>query len=312
MATTYPPSGPTFTGDAKTIHRLLAEPATVARRVQSLANRAYVADVLLKERLEVAGGAITYESGEPLGTTENPRAVAPGADYPLVSLTDGNPSVAKTTKWGQDVMVTDEAIKRLKISPVNRAFRRLVNQNVMYIDSVAMSAITSALTSTTPVTASWTAITTDAEQILRDVLFAVARKQKLELGISPDTVALDPLIYAAVKAKFMAAGYLPREAGNPLTGGDWFNVENLTWVPTPHGINGSVVVADTDLLGGMADEDLDSPGYAQARPEDGSAPVEVKTIRDDDNDRYKLRARRVTVPVILEPLAGEVLTGADA
>ena len=312
MSITYPVQPAPVTGDAALAHRILREPRTIARRVQDLSFRRYVADLLLKERLEAVGGAIVYESGEEVGTSENPRAVAPGADYPLVSLADGVANIAKTTKWGQDIPVTDESIARRKMSPVNRAFTRLVNQNVMHVDSVAMSVVTTAVTSTRAVSASWTGAA-DAEQILLDVLQANARAQQRELGIELDTVVLDPMTYASVKAKFIAAGYVPREAGNPLATGsqDFLNVEGLVWVPTPHGITGSVVIADTDLLGGMADEDLASPGYARAT-DNGAPGVEVKSIRDEERDAYKLRARRVTVPVVLEPLAAEVLTGANA
>lgn len=49
----------------------------------------------------------------------------------------------------------------------------------------------------------------------------------------------------------------------------------------------------------MADEDLGGPGYTKI---DGIG-VETKSIRDDENDKYRLRARRVTVPVVLEPAA---------
>lgn len=313
MSITYPVQPAPVTGDAALAHRILKEPRTIARRIQDLSLRRYVADLLLKEPLEAVGGAIVYESGEEVGTSENPRAVAPGADYPLVSLSDGPANIAKTTKWGQDVDVTDESIARRKMSPVNRAFTRLVNQNVMHVDSVAMSVITTAVTSTTAATAQWATAATDAEQILLDVLTANARAQQRELGIELDTIVLDPMTYAHVKAKFIAAGYVPREAGNPLATGDadFLNVEGLLWVPTPHGMTGNAVLADTDLLGGMADEELQSPGYARAAA-DGRRGVEVKSIRDEDRDKYRLRARRVTVPVVLEPLAAEVITGVSA
>lgn len=313
---TYPAPAPSYDGDVATIHRTLKEPATVARRVQQLSDRRFIADFLLQERLQVAGGAITYESGEDLGTTGNPRAVAPGASYPLVSVTGGTPSVAKTTKWGQDAIITDEAIARQKVAPVNRALTKLVNQNVMYIDSIAISAILSAVTGaghTREVANPWP--NADAEQILLDVMLTVAAQRQLELGIDPDTVVLDDVTYAYVIAKFVAAGYLPREgAGNAVTTADFPTVRGMTWVPSGHLQPGTVGVFDRDLLGGMADEDLQSPGYARATAATGGpartlAPVETKSIRDEDNDRYKVRARRVTVPVVLEPLAGYLLTG---
>jgi hypothetical protein len=62
-------------------------------------------------------------------------------------------------------------------------------------------------------------------------------------------------------------------------------------------------VLDSSQLGGMADEDLGGPGYVRA----GGVGVETKSIRDDDNDQNRIRARRVTVPIVLEPTAGRFI-----
>lgn len=312
MGYIYPPPAPTFSGDTLQIHRFLQTPAQVARRVQTLLMQRYIADVLLSQRLRVAGGAITYESGEPLGTEENPRAVAPGSEYSLVKIGEGTPSVAKTTKWGQDTEVTDESIARQLMSPVNRALGKLANQNVSHVDSVALSAIATAVTATQAATAQWTLAGTDAEVILTDALTARANLIKLNLGFDPNAVVLDDLTYAVVKAKFIAAGYLPREgSANAIASGDFPNVEGMVWMPTSNGFANTALIADRDQLGGMADEDLQSPGYAKASAP-GTTGVEVKSIRKDDEDKYRLRARRVTVPVILEPAAARKITGVSA
>ncbi len=81
--------------------------------------------------------------------------------------------------------------------------------------------------------------------------------------------------------------------------GNFPEFEGLTWLATPNGIAGTALIADTDQLGGMADEDLGGPGYAKVE----GVGVEVKSNRLEDTDGYRVRARRVTVPVILEPNA---------
>lgn len=309
---TYPPAAPSYSGDALTIHRLLQSPALVAKRLQTLVQQRYIADFLLKERLEVAGGAITWESGEPLGTAENPRAVAPGSESPLVTLGNGVPSLAKTTKWAQGTHIYDEAIKRQRMSPVNRAMTRLGNQNVSYIDQVAMSVIGTAVTQSVGATANWVTTAT-AEQILTQALNVRAQLVALDLGIDPDVVVLSDVVHAAVLAKFIAAGYLPREGTDTaIVTGAFPNIGGMTWVATNHGLATTALVADTDLLGGMADEDLQSPGYARAG-EAGQAGVEVLTERlTGGRDGWFMNARRVTVPVVLEPLAGYKITGVSA
>lgn len=298
---TYPAPPATVSGDIQSIHHLMQSPPLIARRLRTLLEQRYIADALLKGRFEAVGGGIFYESGEPIGSGENPKAVAPGGEYPLVSLGGGAMSGAKTVKWGQDTEIYDEAIARLKRNPVDRGLTKLANQNVAYVDSVAMSAITSAVTATANLGAALAGAT--AEQILTAFLTAKANIIALNEGYMPDTVVMDDVSHAIVMAKFIAAGYLPREAGNtPLMTGDFPRLQGLTWLATPNGIANTALIADTEQLGGMADEDLGSPGYAKV---DGVG-VEVKVSRltgSDDRDGYRARARRPTVPVVLEPAA---------
>ncbi|HSV41493.1 MAG TPA: hypothetical protein VLI04_22205 [Nocardioidaceae bacterium] len=299
---TYPPPAPTQSGDITSIHRLLQNPALISRRLRGMLEQRYVADALLKGRFEAISGGIFYESGEPVGSGENPRAVAPGAEYPLVQLGGGAQSFAKTTKWGQDAEIYDEAIARLKRNPVDRGFSKLANQSVGYVDSVAMSAVTTAVTNSAALGAALASAT--AEQILTAFLKAKANIIALDEGFMPDTAVLDDISHAIVTAKFVAAGYFPRETldKNPAMTGDFPSYQGLTWLATNHGITGTALVADTEQLGGMADEDLHSPGYSKLE----GIGVEVKTNRltgSDDRDGYRIRARRVTVPVVLEPTA---------
>lgn len=298
----YPPPAPSTASDIRSIHRMLESPPTIARRLRTILEGRYIADAILTGRFEAKGGGIFYESGEAIGSGENPRAVAPGAEYPLVSLGGGAESFAKTTKWGQDAEIFDEAIARLNRNPVDRGFVKLANQSVSYVDSVAMSAVTSAVTASAALGAALASAT--AEQILTAFLKAKANIIALDQGFMPDVVVLDDISHAIVTAKFVAAGYFPRESkDNPVFTGEFPSYQGLLWLATNHGITNVGLVVDSQQLGGMADEDLQSPGYSRI---DGIG-VEVKTNRltgSDDRDGYRIRARRVTVPVVLEPTAG--------
>jgi hypothetical protein len=264
---------------------------------------------VLSQRFQVSGGAVLYETGESIFTSDNPRAVAPGAEYPLTTAPTGAASIAKTVKWGQDTKVTDEAIKRQLMNPVNRALLKLVNQNVKFIDSIALSAIASAITATAAVAASWRTTAT-AAQMLGDVSQAKASILALNQGYDPDTVVLDDSTWARAYTAFVSGGFLPREsAAGAVVTGQFAVIDGMTFLPSPNlPTAGTILVVDSKALGGMADEDLGGPGYANA----GAPGVEGKSIRDDDNDGYKLRMRRVTVPIVQEPAAGFVLTGASA
>jgi hypothetical protein len=308
MPYTYPPASPTLSGDVETINRFLATPTLVSRALRTLAMQRYISDAVLTQRFQVSGGAVLYETGESIFTSDNPRAVAPGSEYPMTTAPTGAASMAKTVKWGQDTEVTDEAIKRQLMNPVNRALLKLVNQNVKFIDSIALSAIASAITATAAVTASWKTAT--AAQMLTDVSQAKASILALNQGYDPDTVVLDDATWARAYSGFVSGGFLPREqAVNSAMSGQFAVIDGMRFLPTPNlPTPGTILVVDSKMLGGMADEDLGGPGYSNA----GALGVEGKTIRDDDEDAWKLRMRRVTVPIVQEPASGFVLTGAAA
>lgn len=300
MATTYPPSAPSLSGDVETINRFLANPTSVTRRLRTLAENRYIADAILTGRFQVSGGAILYETGETIFSDDAPLAVAPGAEYPLVTVGTGSASLAKVTKWGQDTIITDESIKRRQLDPVERAFTKMVNQNVKTVDSAALSAVASAVTQSTNAAADWSTAT--AAQILKDVLLAKANIDNLNQGYSADTVVVDDLNLAYALAAFTAAGYFARETAsdNPALTGQFPVIAGLRWLATPNVPEANkAIVLDSTQLGGMADEDLGGPGYGGRGPNG----VEGKSFRNEENDAWRLRVRRVTVPVVLEPAA---------
>lgn len=303
MPYTYPPAAPTLSGDVMTISRFLNSPTLVSRRLRDILSQRYIADALLVARIPVVGGAVQYETGESIFTTDDPRAVAPGAEYPLTPVPTGAASIAKTVKWGQDTEVTDESIARQLMRPVERALQKLANQNVKYVDSVALSAIASAVTNTQAAAASWATAT--AKQMLTDVATAKASILALNQGYEPNTVVLDDLTWAYAYANFVTSGLMARESGNPLETGEFPIIDGMRWLPTPNlPTAGNVLVVDSTVLGGMADEDLGG-GYESAGPEG----VQAKSIRDDENDQWRLRCRRVTVPIVQEPAAARKITG---
>lgn len=305
MAYIYPASAPTLSGDTVTISRFLNNPTLVARRLRTLLEQRYIADTLLSGRFTVSGGAVQYETGESIFTADNPRAVAPGSEYPMTGLATGTASIAKTVKWGQDTEVTDEAIARQNMQPVDKALTKLANQNVKFVDSVALSAIATAVTNTAAAAASWSTAT--AAQILTDIALAKANIVSLNQGYVPDTVVVSDLSWAYAFAKFTSGGFLPREqAANSAVSGQFPVIDGMRFLVSPNlPTAGTVLVLDSTMLGGMADEDLGGTGYASA----GGVGVQVKSIRDDEKDGWRLRCRRVTVPVVVEPSAGYKITG---
>ena len=299
---TYPVPRPEGALSTAQIHLLMQNPRVIAKRVATLADQRFISDFLLTGRFAATGGGIFYETGEEIFPADAPEAVAPGAEYPKTVLTRGELASAKTTKWGLDSEVTDEAISRLGIRPVDSALVKLANSVVRTVDTVGMAVIASKVTSTFA-SAQWNSVAA----VIQSLLSAKANREDLALGIDVDTIALSGAQYAKVMGLFAAANVLPRENGNPIVNGALpVNLLGYTWVTSPHMVGSDPLFIDRDQLGGMADEDLQSPGYS--RPA-GGVGVETYTERVGSNDKYLARARRVTVPVVLEPQAGIRITG---
>jgi hypothetical protein len=299
---TYPVKHPTGTLTTEQLHLLLSNPRLVARRVADITKMRFIADYLLPQRFDATGGGIFYETGEPVFANGEPEAVEPLGEYPLVVLEDGTVVSAKTDKWGLDTIVADEKIARQGRAPVDRGIQRVSNTIIRFVDSVAMAVIASRVSSSFGSAAEWATAGAAVEAILT----IQAQRAELGLGIELDTVVLRPAQYAKVIAMLIDDKALPRESGATAIQGNLpVDALGLTWATTPHFQGANPLLLDRDNLGGMADEKLGGPGYASA----GEFGVEVKSIRDDDAEGYKLRGRRVTVPVVTEPLAGVQLTG---
>jgi hypothetical protein len=134
----------------------------------------------------------------------------------------------------------------------------------------------------------------------------------LNNGYDPDTVAVSDVNYAYAMAKFIAAGYYSREtnSANPAVTGELAPILQMRWLSTPNlPTAGQALILDSQQLGGMADEDLGGPGYASTDVPGAAPAVQVKTIRQDATDKWRLRCRRTTVPIVVEPAAGYKLTG---
>ena len=309
MSLTYPPPTATVGTDLTTveIHHLLKTPTLIRKRLAELLKQKFIADYLLAGRFSTQGGAILYETGEEIFPADSPEAVAPGANYPRTVLTSGELAAAKTVKWGLDTPVTDEAISRLNIEAVNKALLKLANANVKQVDSVALAVIASKVTQVISVTTGTNGVNTGAwsadDAIIEGVLAVKAKAEELNVGEGFDysVVALKPSQWAKVAGKLMTGGLMPREQQNPLATGVVQDFMGMTWVKSTFVPFSDPILVDQSRLGGMADEDLRSPGYASL---DG---LETKSIRKDESDEYLLRARRVTVPVVLEPNAAVVI-----
>lgn len=298
---TYPVARPEGTLTTAQIHLLLKNPALIAKRVATLADQKFIADFLLPGRYRADGGGVFYETGEQIFAADSTEIVTPGSAYPKTVLTQGEIAAAKTDKRGIGTDITDEKISREGIAYVNKGLTRLANTVVRDVDQIAMAVIASKVTSTSAATAAWT-----TPGAILETLQTLKDTRADGTGIDLETVVLSPAKYAKLIALLVNANAFPRESANLVLSGNLpLDVLGYTWVTSPRYTSANPMFLDREQLGGMADEQIDSPEFASF----GGFNVESSSIRVAGEDKYELRARRVVVPVVTEPLAGVSITG---
>ncbi|SBS73785.1 Gp6 [uncultured Mycobacterium sp.] len=311
----YPVAAPTLSGDVLSINRFLKDTPWVARALRTVGDEQFVSDKLLTGQFFTESGSIGYEQNETIYADRAPKAVPPGGEYPITPISTGPASTANTVKWGNDALLTDELISRQRYNVVERSFRKLMNSHIQTIDSVALSAIVSAVTQNTDAIASWKT-GGGTSKILRDVMRAITSIINLKQGYMPNAVFVEPAVFANVVSDDDLMKILPKEfpgvqstaVVQGLNGSLLRQIGGLTWITSPNApVSGKALVVDTTVFGAFADERLNAPDYVQA--ENG---LQVQTIRDKDVDGWRIRARRTTVPLVLEPGAGWLINGVNA
>lgn len=298
---TYPVARPSGTLTTEQIHLLLSNPNVIAKRMATLADQKFIADFLLSGRFVAQGGGVFYETGEEIFAADSTEAIEPGSAYPKTVLTAGEIAAAKTGKRGIATDITDEKISREGMSYVSKALARLSNTVIRDVDSIAMAVIASKITSTAAASAAWSSPGAVLETL------ASEQGQRAEgTGIDLSTVVLKPEKFAKLIGMFVDKQALPREQANiVLTGNLPFDALGYTWATSPNYAGANPLFIDREQLGGMADEPLVSPEFKSY----GESNVQVASARPNGLDKYEVRARRVTVPVVTEPLAGLTITG---
>jgi hypothetical protein len=297
-----------LSGDIESVNRFLNNTPWLMRALRTIAEQMFISPKLLTGQYFTTSGSIGYQQNETIYADKAPSAVNPGSEYPQTSISLGTAQLANTVKWGEDSPVTDEAINRFQIDSVREALIKLANSMVQQIDSVALSAISSAVTQSTAAIASWKG-TGSTPAILRDVLLAVQSIKNLKQGYNPDTVLVDLTTWAYAISDPTLSLLIPREARDtPVYTGQWTKIAGMNWITSPNlPTNGVATILDSSLFGGFVDELLPAPGYL--RDDNG---IQMKSIREDKVDQYLVRARRITVPIVREPAAAWKITGVAA
>lgn len=300
MAPIYPPVPPVVNAPPETIHNFLASPAQVQRRMREITQQRFIADYLLRGRVQAQAGAIMYELGESLYLDDEPEAVNPGGEYPRGGESRGDWATAQTTKYGKETPIVDEHIGRYGRSEVDRKFRKTANSMIRKVDTLSLLVIAAKVTAVHGATAPWI---TDDSRMLRDVALAESKVVALDEGFSDLVLVLTDELYALLTSDEKILAGLAREDASSVTStGQIRTVHGHSIVRTNKlPLGRSAGLFDVEQLGALGYEVIPSPEWS-GDPANG---VQSRARRDPDgNDQWLLGGRRPVVPLVLEPGAG--------
>jgi hypothetical protein len=306
MPGSYPPAPPTLSGDLLTISRFLQSPTMLSRTLRTIMNLRFVSDQLLTGQYKTSGGAIAYEISEPILNSRPVQAVAPGSSYPFDTPVSGQAALAAVSKWGEASFLSDEKVKRSVYAgaEIGRTLQKAVNTVVNKIEGISMALIGSAVTNSSAAIASWS---TGSAAIFRDIEIGAMKIVDQNQGYNPDTILMSSAKYALAASDPVIASLRRREAiDNPIYGGDLETIGKYKVVYTALANlpSDDVWVLDSSMLGGMADETNNDPGYVTI-----DRNIQVQTERIAGRDGWNMWARRLTVPIVQEPAAAIKISG---
>lgn len=303
-----PPAATTATNSVESVHALVQRATLLQRRLRDAVDAGYVAGTLFAGSVPSGGGAVTYQQGRQDNTTATNIGAdaaaagrAPGAEFRQVGITEGDTKTANVVDWALQADVTDEAIRRFLIQPLNRTITKLSTQLGVTLDAAGWAALldgTNGVTQTVASAGVWSSSTV----IMREIAVAAGTVEDLGEGYVADTLVVPRLIGAYMASDDKIINAMKRESDTaPGFSGYIGTIQGLNVLQVPSGAlpaacRTRAFVCDRKVLGTWADE----------------VPTNVKTIRDEKTRKYIVQAQRVTTPLVLEPGAGCWITGVAA
>lgn len=303
MPNSYDFPGASVDGTKVTVEWLANDPRRIQRALNTLVQQRLIGDKVLTGRVDLTGtGSVVYETGEAIMVEDDPEAVNPLTEYPLVDGTDPTLATLKLAKRGLKTIISDEMIAHNRIDTLMRRLRKIANRLVFYQDGATLSAVASKVTQTSSPTNKWN--TADGNPFV-DIGLAGATIDEQNKGYAANFVALTPTLFVYAISRAAVLDYMPREtANNIIATGNMAQIAGVTYLKTtnmPSGVDG--LVGDSSMLGSQSYERLGG-GY-QGR----AGGVETKRFRDENIDGVVVQARIVKSPMIMEPDAAVKLTG---
>lgn len=292
VVTPYPPAPPTISNNRITVDLFLRQPARVQRSVERLAALRFLADFIFADGPTADGGAVVYDvvTQQYLFLDDDVQQIEPGSEFPLLGYTEPEPQVAVSRKYGGEVPVTYEDVRRNRIDKLNRAMTRLRNTITRKVDTIAMAALRAAALNT-HAGADWTTAATD---VIADIATAASLVTRLDLGYTTDTVLLNPLQELDLLVDQDIRNALPRERTDvPIATGNLGRLMGHDFIVSNRINAGEAFVLTRGTIGSISDE----------------VPLYARPLDDPRKETWFVHGARLPAVYVTDPLSGTRITG---
>lgn len=293
MPTPYPAGSPTINGTTVTVDAFLRNPARVQRSIDALANNRFIADVIFRPGPPATGGAVIYDQilgPESSFTERDVQEIEPGSEFPIVNSGELMPSVATAKKYGGEVMLTDEKVRRDARDLLARESIKLRNTIVRKVDTVAIATLEAAPILTFA-GADWGTAATD---ILAQLAQAAFLSTSLDMGYEPNTVLINPAQELDLLVDTDLRAALSADNGSQLIReGNVGRLMGFDFIRTSRVPAGTAYLLDRGTAGSISDE----------------VPLYARPLHDDRREAWFIHGARVAVPYVTDPKAVVKLTG---
>jgi hypothetical protein len=290
---TYPYPAPTVNGTQITVEAFLQNPTRVQRAIDELANNRFITDVIFQQGPAVQGGAVLYDQvvgPETSFTDQDVQEIEPGSEFPILGTGELMPLVAVSRKYGGEVMLTDEAVRRDRRDLLARNTTRLRNTIIRKVDTVAISALEAAPI-LSYVGADWGTAATD---ILAELASAAFESTSLDMGYSPDTVLINPAQELdLLKDTDIRTALANSGDASIIRQGLVGTLMGFTFITSSRVEAGTAYLLERRTAGSVSDE----------------VPLYARPLHDDRRETWFIHGGRVAVPFVTDPKAVVKLTG---
>jgi hypothetical protein len=294
----YPLGTPSIASDAITIKLMLDEPTRINRYLSDLSLQNLFAADIFNTGGGVTGGALVYDhltlNDLYLDSGRSVQNVEPGAEFPIVTHTQGAPSVALVEKFGGKFFVTDEARDRNDQISFQRKANKLLNDIVKGLNTRALTALDASITT-------YTATQTVTGVNWGTYIDTVTGSQKLNMAPSIDFAKVQLAADVAELGYDIDTWIVHPNQANVLRTS--YGAGNVEAVLNDNGISNLIVSARVTAGTAYA---VDSGQVGELRFEKG---ISTETWREQATQRTWVQSDVRPVIAVTDPYAAYKVTG---